>query len=253
MNNPFSLEGRVIVITGAASGMGRAGAILCSQSGASIIMIDKSEAGLKDTFDRLESDRHIFFVQDITEYHKLDALIGESVAKLGKISGFVHSAGLTLTLPFKITGPSHYEKLYAVNNIAGYEIAKAISKKSNVHEDGASFVFISSIMGLLGQEGNTAYCSSKGGLVSAVKAMALELAPKKIRVNCVLPAVVRTEMSENLFRTISPESMNNILAMHPLGLGQPEDVANAFLFLLSDASKWITGTSLIIDGGYSAH
>jgi len=253
MNNPFSLEGRNIIITGAASGMGRAGAILCSQNGANVIMIDKEEVGLAETMNSIGSGRHLFFVQDITEYAKIDAIIGECVAKVGRISGFVHSAGLTLTLPFKITGPAHYEKLYAINNIAGYEFARAISKKHVVHENGASFVFISSVMGLLGQEGNTAYCSSKGGLVSAVKAMALELAPKKIRVNCVLPAVVRTEMSENFFRTISQESMNNVLAMHPLGLGEPQDIGYAFIFLLSDASRWITGTSLIIDGGYSAH
>jgi len=253
MNNPFSLEGRNIVITGAASGIGRASAIICSQCGANLILIDKNEEGLKETLGRLEGVNHLFFAQDITEYQKIEATISEAVAKAGKISGFVHSAGLTLTLPFKVTGPTHYEKLYAVNNIAGYEIAKVISKKNYLHENGASFVFIASIMGILGQEGNIAYCSSKGALVAAVKAMALELAPKKIRVNCVLPAVVRTEMSENLFKTISPESMNNILGMHPLGLGTPEDIAYAFIFLLSAASKWITGSSLIIDGGYSAH
>jgi NAD(P)-dependent dehydrogenase (short-subunit alcohol dehydrogenase family) len=253
MKNPFSLEDRNIVITGGASGIGRASAIICSQCGANVILIDKNEQGLKETFGQLESGNHSFFAQDITEYYKIEPIISESVASAGKISGFIHSAGLTLTLPFKITGPAHYEKLYAVNNIAGYEIAKIISKKNYVHENGASFVFISSIMGLLGQEGNTAYCSSKGAIVAAVKAMALELAPKKIRVNCVLPAVVRTEMSENLFKTISQESMNNILGMHPLGLGKPEDIAYAFVFLLSDASKWMTGTSLIIDGGYSAH
>jgi len=252
MGNPFLLENRSIVITGAASGIGRSSAILCSRCGATVIMIDKNEPGLRETLAQMEMGNHVFFPQDITEYQRIEQIVSESVAKTGKISGFVHSAGLTLTLPFRVTGPAHYEKLYAVNNIAGYEIAKIISKKNYVNENGASFVFISSIMGVLGQEGNIAYCSSKGGLVAAVKAMALELAPKKIRVNCVLPAVVRTEMSENLFKTISQESMNNILAMHPLGLGQPEDIAYAFIFLLSDAAKWITGIGLIIDGGYSA-
>jgi len=108
-------------------------------------------------------------------------------------------------------------------------------------------------MGVLGDIGNVAYCSSKGALLSAGKAMALELAAKKIRVNCVLPGVVETEMSKQLFLTISEESRNSILKMHPLGLGKPEDIANACIFLLSDASRWITGTNFYVDGGYSSH
>jgi len=168
MKNPFSLEGKNILITGGASGIGRASAIICSENGANTILIDKNEDGLKDTFSRMQGGNHLFSAQDITEFDKIEPIIAQSVAKTGKISGFIHSAGLTLTLPFKITGPTHYEKLYAVNNIAGYEIAKVISKKSYLNENGASFVFISSIMGLLGQEGNTAYCSSKGAIVAAV-------------------------------------------------------------------------------------
>jgi NAD(P)-dependent dehydrogenase (short-subunit alcohol dehydrogenase family) len=119
-------------------------------------------------------------------------------------------------------------------------------------ENGASFVFISSVMGILGQSGKVAYSSSKGALISGAKAMALELAKKKIRVNCILPGVVETEMSNEMFQKLSEESKKSILEMHPLGLGKPEDIANACAFLLSDASGWITGTNLLVDGGYSA-
>jgi NAD(P)-dependent dehydrogenase (short-subunit alcohol dehydrogenase family) len=107
-------------------------------------------------------------------------------------------------------------------------------------------------MGILGQPGRIGYCSSKGALVSGVKAMSLELAKKNIRVNCILPGVVETEMSNEMFQRLSEESKKEIIDMHPLGLGMPEDIANASAFLLSDAAKWMTGSNLIIDGGYSA-
>jgi NAD(P)-dependent dehydrogenase (short-subunit alcohol dehydrogenase family) len=134
--------------------------------------------------------------------------------------------------------------------IAGFELAKILSKKKYSHEQGSSFVFISSVMGILGQKGKVGYCCSKGAVITGCKAMALELAPKNIRVNCVLPGVVKTEMTEKLFKIIPQESKDNIIAMHPLGLGTPDDIANACVFLLSDASRWVTGANLLVDGGY---
>ena len=142
--------------------------------------------------------------------------------------------------------------MFSVNVIAGFELAKIISKKKYLYKNGASFVFISSVMGILGQLGKIGYCSSKGSLISGVKAMALELASKKIRVNCILPGVVETEMSNEMFQKLSEESKKNIVDMHPLGLGKPEDIAYACVYLLSDSARWVTGTNLIIDGGYSA-
>jgi len=142
--------------------------------------------------------------------------------------------------------------MFATNVISGFELARMISKKKYLDENGASFVFISSVIGTLGQPGKIAYCSSKGALISGAKAMALELARKNIRVNCILPGHVKTEMANRLFENISEKSKKEIMDMHPLGLGIPEDIANASAFLLSDASRWITGTILIVDGGYSA-
>ena len=212
----------------------------------------RNEENLKKTYQQLESGNHLYFAQDVTEYDKLENIISESVSRIGKISGFVHSAGIGMTLPLKSLSPIYYEKIFAVNVISAFELAKIISKKKYLNENGSSFIFISSIMGLLGEEGKVAYCSSKGALISASKAMALELSQKKIRVNCILPAVVETEMSEMFFNTIATEAKKDILDMHPLGLGNPDDIAYTCVFLLSDASKWVTGTSLIVDGGYSA-
>ena len=252
MKNNLDLNNKNIIITGASSGIGRQCAITFSKFGANIILIARNKEKLEQTFNKLNKENHITFAQDLTEYDKLEEIVATAVKKIGRISGFVHSAGIEMILPLKGMQPSYYEKMFAINVIAGFEIAKIISKKKYLDEKGASFVFISSIMGILGQPGRIGYCSSKGALISGIKAMALELAKKNIRVNCVLPGVVKTEMSNEMFKRLSEESKKEIIDMHPLGLGIPEDIANTSAFLLSNASRWMTGSNLIVDGGYSA-
>jgi len=252
MNSIFSLKDKNILITGASSGIGRQCAITFSQLGSNVILIARSKERLKQTFDKLDKGNHLIISQDITEYNKLEEIVRCSVEKVGRISGFVHSAGIEMTLPLRSMQPSYYEEIFSVNVIAGFELAKIISKKKYLDKKGASFVFISSVMGILGQAGKVGYCSSKGALISGTKAMALELAKKNIRVNCVLPGAVETEMSKKMLEKLPEESKKSIINMHPLGLGRPEDIANACAFLLSDASRWVTGTNLIVDGGYSA-
>lgn len=252
MDKLFNLDNKNIMITGASSGIGKQCAITFSQLGANMILVARNKERLEQTFNKLNKGNHIFIVQDITEYDKLEEIVNFSVEKIGKISGFVHSAGIDKLLPFKLIEPDIYKEMFATNMISGFELARIISKKKYVNKEGASFVFISSIMGILGQIGKIAYCSSKGAIVSGVKAMALELVPKKIRVNSILPAVVETEMSKQVLGNLSEESREEILNMHPLGLGKPDDIAYACAFLLSDTSRWITGTNLIVDGGYSA-
>lgn len=252
MNSVFSLTNKNIIITGASSGIGRQCAITFSKLGANIILMARNKERLKDTFAKLNKGNHIFISQDITEYDKLEKIVSTAVEKVGKISGFVHSAGEEMTMPLRSMHPSYYEKMFAINLISGFELARIISKKKYLNEKGASFVFISSVMGVLGQAGKVGYCSSKGALISGARAMALELEKKNIRVNCILSGVVETEMSNKMFENLPEESKKSIIDMHPLGLGKPEDIANASAFLLSDASRWITGTNLIVDGGYSA-
>jgi len=252
VNSIFNLKNKNIIATGASSGIGRQCAITFSQLGANIILIARNEERLKETFNKLDKGNHLFISQDITEYAKLEEVINNAVDKVGKISGFVHSVGIEMTLPLRSMQPSYYEDMFAVNVISGFELARIISKKKYLGEKGTSFVFISSVMGILGQPGKVAYCASKGALILGAKAMALELAKKNIRVNCILPGVVETEMSNKMFQGLSEESKKEIIDMHPLGLGKPEDIANTCAFLLSDASRWVTGTNLIVDGGYSA-
>ena len=253
MINPFSLEDKNIVITGASSGIGRQCAINCSQMGANVILIARNEERLKGVYNHLDKGNHLYFSQDITKYNEIEPIISKTVSKLGQIHGFVHSAGIEMTLPLRAMKPEYYEQLFALNSISGFEIARVLSKKKYLHNNGASFVFISSIMSVVSNSALTAYSASKGAVTSAVKAMALELVQKKIRVNSISPAHIKnTIMSEQKAMSLSEKEMNLIINMHPMGLGKPEDIANACIYLLSDASGWVTGTNFIIDGGYSA-
>lgn len=252
MDSIFNLKNKNIIITGASSGIGKRCAITFSQLGANIILIARNEERLNKTFNKLEKGDHLIISQDITKYSKLEEIVNTAVDKIGKISGFVHSAGIEMTLPLRSMKPSYYEEIFAINVIAGFELAKIISKKKYLDERGASFVFISSIMGIIGNAALVGYSASKGALISAVRSMAIELARKNIKVNSISPGYIKTEMSKKMFNYISEESKEEIINMHPLGLGQSEDIANACAFLLSDAARWITGTNLIVDGGYSA-
>lgn len=251
MNSAFSLSNKNIIITGASSGIGRQCAITFSQFGANIILVARNKNRLEQTYYKLSKGNHIIIPQDITEYDKLEEIVKNSVEEVGKISGFVHSAGVEMTLPLRSMRPSYYEDMFAVNVISGFELARVISKKKYLDENGASFVFISSIMGIIGNIALIGYSASKGALISATKSMAIELASKKIRVNSISPGHIKTEMTNRLFEKISEESKRKIIDMYPLGLGTPNDISYACVYLLSDAARWITGTNLIIDGGHS--
>lgn len=251
--NPFSIKGKNILITGASSGIGQKCAIVCSNMGANVILIARQEKKLIDTINLLTPGNHLMFPFDVTNFSNIDTIIKEVASKLGLIDGFVHSAGIELLLPFSITKPEHYENLYKTNVTAGMEFAKVISKNKYHNQGKLSIVFIASVMGFLGEIAHLAYCCTKGALLVGTKALALELAEKNIRVNCISPAQIQdTNMTENMLDNFTEVKKIENLKMHPLGYGRTEDVAYGVLYLLSDASRWITGTNLIIDGGYSA-
>jgi len=144
------------------------------------------------------------------------------------------------------------EEFFRTNVIGAINLTKHAVKSAHFSETGGSVVFISSVMGVAGENGKTLYSMTKGALIAAVRSMAVELAPRKVRVNTVSPGVVESPMSRSAVYSKDEESLNRIRSLHPLGLGKPEDVANACLFLLSDEARWITGTNLVVDGGYLA-
>ena len=252
MKDVFSLKGKNVLITGASSGIGRACAVLASTYGANVVLVGRNTNRLKQTQSKLLKGKHLCFNQDITENEKIEKIVGQTVEKIGKISGFVHSAGMEMTVPLQAMKPSYYNSLFSINAVSGFELVRIISKNKYLDEKGAAFVFISSIISLIGNAALTGYSASKGAVVSAVRSMAVELAPKKIRVNCISPGYVQTEMMENVANKLTKEQMLNMEKEYLLGLGEPEDIASAVVFLLSGASRWISGTNLIIDGGYTA-
>lgn len=251
MSNVFSLNNKIILITGASSGIGRQCAISCSKAGATIILVGRNETRLEETRKMLNGEGHESIVMDITQFDDIEQRIKEPILKLGGINGFIHSAGIEMTVPLKILNHKKLYDIFSINTIAAIELSKILSKKKYVAEK-ASFVFISSIMAILGQKGKIAYCSSKGALTAASRAMALELVGKNIRVNTVLPGMVMTDMSRKLLDSLPEEARKSIEDMHPMGIGDVEDIANACIYLISDASKWVTGSSMIVDGGYSS-
>lgn len=250
--NQFSLENKIILITGASSGIGRSCSVECSKSGASLILIARNEEELQKTVSMLAQDTKVeTIIADIAHGENLEELIAEKVSVLGKISGFIHCAGVEKTLPLKKHTPQLYHDIFAVNVIAGFEIAKILSLKKYKTET-SSFVFISSVAGMVGEIGKAAYSSSKGAVISGARSMAMELSRSNVRVNSISPAMVNTPILETMFENIGEDAAEEILKKHPLGIGKPEDVANACIFLLSDAARWITGSNLVVDGGYSA-
>lgn len=249
----FDLKGTTVVVSGASSGIGKACAIDAAQLGAKLILLGRNEARLIDTMKQLSGDGHHSIANDITDYQGLnDKLTAFLDTSNSKVNGFVHAAGIDYIMPFALTKTQVFRDMYEVNVIAGLELIKIISKKKYAPEPGASYLFISSVMGILGNLGLSSYCASKSAISSLVKSLALEYAIKEIRVNAVCPGYVDTPMLQRSFDKMATIEIENIKTTHPLGLGRPEDISSLACFLLSDKSRWITGQSIVIDGGYSA-
>lgn len=244
---------KLIVVTGSSSGIGRQCSISCSQIGATVALFGRDQYRLEETRSMMKDpDKHFIAAVDLTDYDKVKDEVREVVSKKGKICGMINCAGISTTLPINSLTPQKMEQFFKVNVIGSINLSRHVVKPLHFSEEGGSIIFISSVMGVVGENGKTLYSMTKGALIAAVKSMAIELAQRRIRVNAISPGVVETPMSKNAVYNQNEESLGKIRNMHPLGLGQPEDIANMCVFLLSDVSRWITGTNLVVDGGYLA-
>ena len=249
MINPMDLTGKKVLVTGASSGIGRECAILLSKLGAELVLVARNEEKLKETMSMLEGSNHTYLSYDISNIELIKEMM-EKACTNKKLNGFVHSAGVAPIIPIQAMDYKKMAESMSVNYFSFLEIVKYYVKRK--FSEGGSIVAISSVSSKIGWKGATLYCGTKGALDSSVRALAIELYDKGIRVNSVMPSNIKTKMLNDIMQYASKSEMEVIAAKQPLGLGEPRDVANAVAFLLSNASRFITGTTLVVDGGYLA-
>jgi len=245
--NQFSLEGKTILITGSTSGIGRTTAIECSKLGAKVIVTGRSEERAKETLSMLEGDGHSMIIADLST----DEGIEKVVSEVPVLDGCVNNAGFNVVQLVSFIKRENIEEIFKVNTQAPIYLVHRLVKTKKLAK-GASVVFISSISARgISSPGNSLYSATKAAISAYARNAAVDLAPKKIRLNSVAPGMIETPLKSNKSQ-ITEEQWQADLKNYPLGrYGQPEDVANAVIFLLSDASSWITGSEIVVDGGRS--
>ena len=246
MQNPYSLIGKNVLVTGASSGIGKATALLCAQMGATVVAIGRDEQRLAETVSSLIGDGHIAVVLDLTDSTAVDA----TLSSLPQLDGIANCAGIADMNPFPFVTQEELEQVFSTNFFAPVML---VNRTLNLRKltKGGSVVFVSSVDGpRIVHAGNSVYSASKSALTGIARNMAIDLSTKKIRVNSVLPGTTDTPMIRTL--NVTEESLTETAQKLPLKrFATPADIANAIVFLLSDASSYITGTELVVDGGYS--
>lgn len=241
--NPFSLEGKTILVTGASSGIGRGVAIACSKMGATLIVAGRNSLKLDETLSMMEKENHLRMICDLTQSEHLQA----SVAELPKLDGIVHCAGIGQRILCKQLSEKDIEAVMNINFNAPVMLQKELLEQKRINK-AASIVFIASIASWSPSIGNAVYSASKGAIISYANCLSLELAPRQIRVNCISPAMVWTNLI--LADGLDEEQLKEDEKRYPLKrYGTPEDIANLAVYMLSDASSWMTGSNVKISGG----
>lgn len=242
--NPFSLEGKTILVTGASSGIGKATAIECSKMGATLVITGRNKERLHEVYSLLNGNNHLQILADLTETQDIDNII----KNVPKLDGIVLSAGKSLTLPIPFCSREKFDSYFDINFFSPVEIIRLLYKKK-ILKNASSIVFISSVGGVTGfNPGNSIYGASKAALNSFMRFCANEFASRKIRVNSICPGMIDTPLIHR--GTITEDQLkefaNNYLLKR---FGTVEEIAWGAIYFLSDASAWTTGTSLIINGG----
>jgi len=244
VKHPFRLDGKTILVTGASSGIGRQTAISCSRMGGKLIITGRNAERLNNTLGELEGDGHQSEIADLT----LQSDINRLVERCGRIDGVFHSAGVSGVTPIRQLSEQFLQQVFHSNYFAPMLLTQRLLARSAVQK-GGSIIFMSSTAAHLGVQGVGAYSGTKAALLASMRCLAIEQARHGIRANCLSPDLVETPLLIGSGPSGNQEWLDMQRKRHPLGLGTPEDVANAAIYLLSDASRWVTGTTLIMDGG----
>ncbi len=247
----LGLSGRALVVTGASSGIGRATAIAASRHGATVALIGRREDALETTRELMAGEGHLVVPLDVTEHDRLPGAFRAIADEIGPVDGLVHAAGVHETTPLRIVTAEQAARIFDVNVTSAIMVTKAF-RHAKVRGPNASVVLMSSAVGLVGEAGVSVYAASKAAVASLGRSLALELARENMRVNSIAAGIVTTELTAHLREGVGSAAWEQIEAAHPLGVGTAEDVAASALYLVSPASRWVTGTALVVDGGYTA-
>lgn len=248
MYNPFSLEGKTILITGASSGIGRGTAIECSRMGSQVVLIGRNLERLQETLSQMEGEGHVVLAGDLT----VEAELNSVIEQMPVLNGVVHCAGISQIKMVKFMDKTSLHGVFDVNVFGPLMLNTALLKKRKIQK-GSSIVFISSISGVYSsQVGEAGYGATKAALAGYAKSAAIELATQGTRVNCIHPGIIETPLLSVSNGIFTEEDLENLKKRYPLRrFGQPEDVARCAVYLLSDASSFMTGSSLLLDGGFT--
>jgi NAD(P)-dependent dehydrogenase (short-subunit alcohol dehydrogenase family) len=244
-----SLNGKTFLVTGASSGIGRSTAKLISECGGRVVINGRDDSRLGETLDRLAGAGHLTFAAALESADQTNDLLMRVLDASGPLYGVFHCAGIELIRPARMIKQTQLNDVLGSSLFASFGIARALSAK-NAMVDGGSIVFMTSVAGSTGQVGMTAYSAAKAGIDGMMRSLACEMASRKIRVNSIASGAVLTNMHDRLINGIGTDAILSYEKAHLLGFGDPKDIANAALFLLSPASTWVTGTTLVVDGGY---
>ncbi|MBL4605172.1 MAG: SDR family oxidoreductase [Flavobacteriaceae bacterium] len=245
MKTDFHLHNKTILVTGATGGIGSAIALGIAKMGATVIVTGRNIEKLTSLVTSLEGEHHKMIVSDLVDETSRKLLVSE----LTQLDGIVHASGMVFPYPIKYLNQKKIDETLTINYEAPVLLMSEITSQRKLNNN-ASIVFLSSISGQHPHKGGAIYAGSKAALEAFSKVLSLELQHKKIRSNCISPAMVKTAMYEIAEQNMSKEEMDNHIKQYPLGVGYPEDVSNAVVFLLSKASRWITGQNIILDGGF---
>lgn len=243
---PFSLSGKTILVTGASSGIGRAVAQECAAAGAVCFITARNQERLQQTLDELQGEGHQMFISDLADITAIETMI----ENLPKLDGVVSCAGVVETKLLKFTEEEDLQNLFQTNTFSAIRLVRSLLQKKKLKKE-SSVVFISSISGVkCGYIGGSLYGATKGAIEGFAKATALELAPQRIRVNTITPGMVETSLLKDV--EVDQDQIETDKQKYPMKrYGKPEEIGYSAVYLLSDATKWVTGTALLIDGGFT--